>query len=149
MGFLQRLIRLPSKRDKASSSSNSSSKRGWQPRRSFIRSLGGDRNRLSLPPVERNVGSYGKESGDIDPNKHAIAVAAATAVVAEAALVAAQAAAEVVRLTGGGGGSGRVRGRGYLRVEELAAIKIQSAFRAIWLVPVPLSRILQLLLVVI
>ncbi|KAI4324922.1 hypothetical protein MLD38_030365 [Melastoma candidum] len=129
MGFLRRLFGVPSKRDKASSSSSSSSKQGWQPRRSFIRSLEGGRNRLTLPPVEGNGSSYGKESGDIDPNKHAIAVAAATAAVAEAALAAAQAAAEVVRLTGGRGGSGRVMGREYLRVEELAAVKIQSAFR--------------------
>lgn len=68
------------------------------------------------------MGFYGKDLGDIDPNKHAIAVAAATAAVAEAALAAAQAAAEVVRLTSGGR-------RGYIRVEELAAVKIQSAFR--------------------
>ncbi|KAI3828831.1 hypothetical protein L1987_02941 [Smallanthus sonchifolius] len=56
-----------------------------------------------------------------DPNKHAIALAAATAAVVDAAVVAAQAAAEVVRMTGGNIGYG-ARG-------ELAAVKIQSCFR--------------------
>ncbi|KAL7146373.1 hypothetical protein ABFS83_06G036400 [Erythranthe nasuta] len=68
----------------------------------------------------------------MDANKHAIAVAAATAAVAEAALAAAQAAAEVVRLTSGGG-SGRNVVRSYIggdRRRVTAAIKIQSAFRA-------------------
>ncbi|XP_051121716.1 protein IQ-DOMAIN 23-like isoform X3 [Andrographis paniculata] len=62
----------------------------------------------------------------LDANKHAIAVAAATAAVAEAALAAAQAAAEVVRLTSGSG-SGRCSAD---RRPVIAAIKIQSAFRA-------------------
>lgn len=63
-----------------------------------------------------------------DDNRHAIAVAAATAAVAEAALAAAHAAAEVVRLTSGAGG-----GMGYYDGERrrgVAAVKIQSAFRA-------------------
>ncbi|KAJ7952365.1 Protein IQ-DOMAIN like [Quillaja saponaria] len=72
----------------------------------------------------------------VDPNKHAIAVAAATAAVAEAAVAAAQAAAAVVRLTS----SGRVAGVlppdsaayviGSLGIRgEWAAVKIQAAFR--------------------
>ncbi|KAI3712552.1 hypothetical protein L1987_71110 [Smallanthus sonchifolius] len=63
----------------------------------------------------------------LDANKHAIAVAAATAAVAEAALAAAHAAAEVVRLTAAGGT------RACYDVERrrvLAAVKIQSGFRA-------------------
>ncbi|XP_022724790.1 protein IQ-DOMAIN 14-like isoform X2 [Durio zibethinus] len=59
----------------------------------------------------------------LDASKQAIAVAAATAAVAEAALVAAHAAAEVVRLTSGRGGSNRQL------AEQMAAVKIQSAFR--------------------
>lgn len=62
----------------------------------------------------------------LDANKHAIAVAAATAAVAEAALAAAQAAAEVVRLTSGGSRGTYVGDRR----RELSAVKIQSAFRA-------------------
>lgn len=69
----------------------------------------------------------------VDANKHAIAVAAATAAVAEAALAAAKAAAEVVRMTSGGGGSRAstayvISGSG--RQRQLAAVTIQSAFRA-------------------
>ena len=57
-----------------------------------------------------------------DPNKRAIALAAATAAVVDAAVVAAQAAAEVVRMTS--------RTAGYGGRYELAAVKIQSCFRA-------------------
>ncbi|CAI9291204.1 unnamed protein product [Lactuca saligna] len=57
-----------------------------------------------------------------DPNKHAIALAAATAAVVDAAVAAAQAAAEVVRITR--------RTTGYGVREDLAAVKIQSCFRA-------------------
>lgn len=56
-----------------------------------------------------------------EQNKHAYSVAIATAVAAEAAVAAAQAAAEVVRLTSVTCSSGRL--------EEVAAIKIQTAFR--------------------
>ncbi|XP_022738726.1 protein IQ-DOMAIN 14-like [Durio zibethinus] len=64
----------------------------------------------------------------LDASKHAIAVAAATAAVAEAALAAAHAAAEVVRLTSGGGG-GSAGGSNRRLAQEMAAVKIQSAFR--------------------
>nr|XP_009421295.1 PREDICTED: protein IQ-DOMAIN 14-like [Musa acuminata subsp. malaccensis]XP_018675008.1 PREDICTED: protein IQ-DOMAIN 14-like [Musa acuminata subsp. malaccensis] len=60
-----------------------------------------------------------------EQSKHAIAVAAATAAAADAAVAAAQAAVAVVRLTSQG--SGAMFGRS---IERLAAVKIQSAFRA-------------------
>ncbi|KAH8513478.1 hypothetical protein H0E87_006663 [Populus deltoides] len=74
---------------------------------------------------------YGQEFEE-DPNKHAIAVAAATAAVAEAAVAAAQAAAEVVRLTSSGrcvdNSVAYVSGSPGLR-EDFAAVKIEAAFR--------------------
>ncbi|GFZ15290.1 hypothetical protein Acr_24g0014800 [Actinidia rufa] len=75
--------------------------------------------------------SSGAYAESMDTNKHAIAVAEATAAVAEAALAAAQAAAEVVRLTSGGGcrpAAAYVSERD--RRRESAAVKIQSTFRA-------------------
>ena len=58
-----------------------------------------------------------------EQKKHTMAVAAATAA---AAMAVVQAAASVIRLTAVTGGSG---GRG-IAIEEAAAIKIQSTFRA-------------------
>ncbi|CAI9114850.1 OLC1v1015659C1 [Oldenlandia corymbosa var. corymbosa] len=57
-----------------------------------------------------------------EQTKHAYSVAVATAAAAEAAVVAAQAAAEVVRLTSTAPYTGK-------SLEEVAAIKIQTAFR--------------------
>ncbi|GFP82638.1 protein iq-domain 1 [Phtheirospermum japonicum] len=59
---------------------------------------------------------------EIEQNRHAYSVALATAAAAEAAAAAANAAAEVVRLTAGAGYLGK-------SMEEIAAIKIQTAFR--------------------
>lgn len=98
----------------------------------WLRSLFGSRKSSSKSDSRKQAPeSHGSYPNPSDDNKHAIAVAAATAAVAEAALAAAHAAAEVVRLTnGGGGGSGS---RAYYHRErrrEVAAVKIQSAFRA-------------------
>ncbi|KAI3459040.1 hypothetical protein Pfo_015703 [Paulownia fortunei] len=57
-----------------------------------------------------------------EQNRHAYSVALATAVAAEAAVAAAHAAAEVVRLTAAARNQGKTK-------EEIAAIKIQTAFR--------------------
>ncbi|XP_052197374.1 protein IQ-DOMAIN 24-like isoform X2 [Diospyros lotus] len=111
-------------------SSDSSEKK----KEAYTRSFSGD-DQLSGGGSKGSFTAEASSSGAyeevIDANKHAIAVAAATAAVAEAALAAAQAAAEVVRLTSAGGSrppSGHA-GMSFRR-RELAAVKIQSAFRA-------------------
>lgn len=71
-----------------------------------------------LPPSSETVPT----EIDDEQNKHAYSVALATAAAAEAAVAAAQAAAEVVRLTT----IPRYVGKSN---EEIAAIKIQTAFR--------------------
>eukprot|EP00250_Pteridium_aquilinum_P016380 c23077_g2_i3 orf=694-2358(-) len=78
--------------------------------------------------------SYGHNENQ---NKHALAVAVATAAAAEAAVAAAQAAAQVAKLTGTGrsgrnGSNATPRASNFARRnrEELAAIRIQAAFRA-------------------
>ncbi|EOA13493.1 hypothetical protein CARUB_v10026553mg [Capsella rubella] len=124
MGFFGRLFGSK-KSDKSSSSSRD--KRRW----SFATRSSGSSKRAP----SKSSASVAEENG-LDADKHAIAVAAATAAVAEAALTAAHAAAEVVRLTsgrkGGGGNSSVFQiGRSNRRWahENLAARKIQSAFR--------------------
>ncbi|KAM3289982.1 protein IQ-DOMAIN 3 isoform X1 [Capsicum chacoense] len=72
----------------------------------------------SPPPVEKMK----LMEAENEQNKHACSVAIATAVAAEAAVAAAQAAAEVVRLTAAACNSGKSK-------EEIAAIRIQKAFR--------------------
>ncbi|KAI6673767.1 hypothetical protein NL676_001673 [Syzygium grande] len=61
-----------------------------------------------------------------EQRKHALTVAMATVAAAEAAVAAAHAAAEVVRLTG----TSQSQHRSYRGDPHLAAIRIQSAFRA-------------------
>uniref|UniRef100_A0A5B6YW49 DUF4005 domain-containing protein n=1 Tax=Davidia involucrata TaxID=16924 RepID=A0A5B6YW49_DAVIN len=70
------------------------------------------------PPIEE----VKLAEAENEQSKHAYSVALATAVAAEAAVAAAQAAAEVVRLRTVARYSGKSR-------EEVAAIKIQTAFR--------------------
>ena len=75
----------------------------------------------AAPPLPPTEDLKLTEVGD-EQSKHAYSVALATAVAAEAAVAAAQAAAEVVRLTSAPLYPGKSR-------EEIAAIKIQTAFR--------------------
>lgn len=75
---------------------------------------------LPAPSLER---SKSLKEAEEEQSKHAVAVAVATAAAAEAAVAAAQAAAQVVRLTR--------PPLSYPRAQELAAIKIQTAFRAL------------------
>lgn len=114
-------------------------KRRW----SFVKS---HRDRDSSHRHQRynSCSAASAHSGDLaaDPNKHAIAVAAASAAAAEAAVMAAHAAAEVVRLTSSGrcADSAVAYGGGNCAAvsEEVAALKIQSAFRG-YLVSSPKS----------
>ncbi|XP_057478102.1 protein IQ-DOMAIN 3-like isoform X1 [Actinidia eriantha] len=73
------------------------------------------------PPAE-TIEEVKLPKAENEQNKHAYSVALATAVAAEAAVAAAQAAAEVFRLTAAVRYSGKSK-------EEVAAIKIQTAFR--------------------
>ncbi|XP_022841815.1 protein IQ-DOMAIN 1-like [Olea europaea var. sylvestris] len=78
-------------------------------------------NPHSLPPLEDEEDVKLTEAEN-EQTKHAYSVAVATAAAAEAAVAAAQAAAEVVRLTAVTQLTGKPK-------EEVAAIKIQTAFR--------------------
>ncbi|XP_044468399.1 protein IQ-DOMAIN 23-like [Mangifera indica] len=120
MGFLSRLFG-------AKKPSNSPTSKKDKRRRSFTSSSNSEPSYFTK--LEPSVTSF---DTNLDANKHAIAVAAATAAVAEAALAAAHAAAEVVRLTASDGRSG-VSASSHVShqrwAEELAAVKIQAAFR--------------------
>lgn len=71
-----------------------------------------------LPPLE----DVNLAEAENEQTKHAYSVAVASAAAAEAAVAAAQAAAEVVRLTKVSEFAGK-------SIEEVAAIKVQTAFR--------------------
>ncbi|KAG7554450.1 IQ motif EF-hand binding site [Arabidopsis suecica] len=117
MGFFGRLFGSK-KQEKATPN-----RRRW----SFTTRSSNPANDSSSHPSKR------REDEDVlDADKHAIAVAAATAAVAEAAIAAARAAAEVVRLTNGGRNSSVKqisRSNRRWSQEYRAAMKIQSAFR--------------------
>ncbi|KAL2324506.1 hypothetical protein Fmac_023564 [Flemingia macrophylla] len=123
MGFLRRLFGGAKKH-----SDSKSGKRKWP----FLKHT----VNKSLPPPPSSA--HFDSSSPLDANKHAIAVAAATAAVAEAALAAAHAAAEVVRLTSAAAGASSATrpstavAAGVIQLrwpEDPAAVKIQSAFR--------------------
>lgn len=87
-------------------------------------SLSEETNALTIPggSTPEPIEDVKLTEAENQQSKHAYNVALATAVAAEAAVAAAQAAAEVVRLTSVAHYSGRSK-------EEIAAIKIQTAFR--------------------
>lgn len=124
MGFLRRLFGFGTRKHNKPKSAKEKKKRYFN-----IGSLV-PANTHTTPP--RHIDS--PYATDLDASKRAIAVAAATAAVAEAALAAAHAAAEVVRLTNtstsAGGTSSALVGSSYRRwTDDLAAVRIQSAFR--------------------
>ncbi|KAJ6804162.1 putative protein IQ-DOMAIN 1 [Iris pallida] len=114
MGRASRWLRglLGSKKQQLSfeEDDKSSSKRRWGFGKSFREK---ERRAPPVPPAQYQA----------EQNRRAMAMAAATAAVAEAAVAAAHAAAAVVRLTGSGRGACGRR-------EEVAAVRIQAAFRA-------------------
>ncbi|XVF83287.1 hypothetical protein PTKIN_Ptkin16aG0474500 [Pterospermum kingtungense] len=77
---------------------------------------------LTAPPPTPPIDDVKLTEAENEQSKHAYSVALATAMAAEAAVAAAQAAAEVVRLTSVPRHLGKSK-------EEMAAIKIQTAFR--------------------
>ncbi|XP_042036424.1 protein IQ-DOMAIN 1-like isoform X2 [Salvia splendens] len=81
-------------------------------------------NTAVVPASQSPVEEVKLTEADIAQSRHAYSVALATAAAAEAAVAAAHAAAEVVRLTSAPRGSGKTS-------DEIAAIKIQSAFRGL------------------
>ncbi|XP_020086241.1 protein IQ-DOMAIN 14-like isoform X2 [Ananas comosus] len=93
-------------------------KKGRRIRWLFGRLMSKNSPPLPPPPLEKESEIRKAEE---EQSKHALAVAVATAAAAEAAVAAAQAAAQVVRLTGDRSS--------YNWSREIAAIKIQSAFR--------------------
>ncbi|CAI9118395.1 OLC1v1019960C1 [Oldenlandia corymbosa var. corymbosa] len=99
-------------------------KRRWSFRRSSATAPGqkdfGSGDMISTTPPSSQMAFLETEN---DHKKHALAVAAATAAAADAAAAAAKAAAAVIQLTAAA--SGRTSA-----IEEAAATKIQSVFRA-------------------
>ena len=79
-------------------------------------------NAVPIPTPAPPIEDVKLAEAENEQSKHAYSVALATAVAAEAAVAAAHAAAEVVRLTTVAHFSGKSK-------EEVAAIKIQTAFR--------------------
>ncbi|KAG4984212.1 hypothetical protein GLYMA_10G238300v4 [Glycine max] len=123
MGFLRRLFGAKKPSD------CKSGKKRWTFLKHTVRNKS-----LPPPPIPPALNTHFDSSTPLDANKHAIAVAAATAAVAEAALAAAHAAAEVVRLTSGGVAATSTSSRTAVTAArvgnlETAAVRIQSAFR--------------------
>ncbi|KAL8238809.1 hypothetical protein R6Q59_015376 [Mikania micrantha] len=107
----------------SSSEPNKQLNRRWSFGKSRRRDSGSVHRRITSKSIDGASFQYRDNSGkNEDSNKRAIALAAATAAVVDAAVAAAQAASEVIRMAGGT--------VGYGVSDELAAIKIQSCFRA-------------------
>ncbi|KAK7270511.1 hypothetical protein RIF29_23711 [Crotalaria pallida] len=142
MGFLRRLFGSK-KQTNGSPTSNKPVKDNNKKRWNFSKHTNTNTNRdNSVPPPPSSTAltlNHSHPSSSLDASKHAIAVAAATAAVAEAALAAAHAAAEVVRLTSSNNNKNNASSSRPATApvhvsrrslpEEIAAVKLQSAFR--------------------
>lgn len=102
------------------------SKKGWLRRQKDTTPLSDETSVTAPPPQPQppipTIEDIKSIEAENEQCKHAYSVALATKVAAEAAVAAAQAAAEVVRLTAAARYSGKSK-------EEIAAIRIQTAFR--------------------
>lgn len=87
---------------------------------------------MRAPPPTSPTQEVKIAEAENEQNKQVYSVALATAVAAEVAVAAAQAAVEVVRLTAAVHYSGKSK-------EEVAAIKIQTAFRGYMVLISPIS----------
>ncbi|WOL03131.1 protein IQ-DOMAIN 14 [Canna indica] len=108
---------------KSQSSSTSVPAPKEKKRWSFRRSAD-SRKSSNSPELSISLPVHGLLEAEMNQKRHAMAVAVATAAAADAAVAAAQAAVAAMRLT-----SGATRAKASA-IEEAAAIRIQSAFRA-------------------
>ncbi|XP_024994112.1 protein IQ-DOMAIN 1-like [Cynara cardunculus var. scolymus] len=112
-----------SKEKKEKRSHKHSSKKSWLGKqRSFDKDFSQTPKPDPPPPRSPPTEEAKLTAAENEQSKHAYSVAYATAVAAEAAVAAAHAAAEIVRLTS----TTRLPGKS---IEEIAAIKIQTAYR--------------------
>ncbi|KAL2549432.1 IQ-domain 3 [Forsythia ovata] len=118
---LKRALSYESKENK--DKKNQKSKRWFGKQKSVdLDSSNAEENAPVVPETHCPVEELKLTETEDEQNRHAYSVALATAVAAEAAVAAAQAAAEVVRLTTAACNLDKTK-------EEIAAIKIQTAFR--------------------
>ncbi|KAK3003096.1 hypothetical protein RJ639_019431 [Escallonia herrerae] len=113
----------PEPKEKKDQNSHKAKKRWFGKHKSLDANFAPTEAALAIPaPPSPSVEEVKLTEAENEQSKHAYSVAFATAMAAEAAVAAAQAAAEVVRLTTTARYSGKSK-------EEIAAIKIQTAFR--------------------
>ncbi|XP_073122645.1 protein IQ-DOMAIN 3-like isoform X2 [Henckelia pumila] len=122
-GFLHAVKRVLSCESKANRKKKSQKSGTWFEKQGSVNSVSAPaENGQTALAANSSMEEVKLMEAENEQNRHAYSVAIATAVAAEAAVAAAHAAAEVVRLTAAAQNLGKTK-------EELAAIKIQTAFR--------------------
>ncbi|XP_073293353.1 protein IQ-DOMAIN 3-like [Primulina huaijiensis] len=122
-GFLYAVKRVLSCESKANRKKKSHKSGTWFEKQGSVNSVSAAvENGETVPAANSSMEEVKLMEAENEQNRHAYSVAIATAVAAEAAVAAAHAAAEVVRLTAAAQNLGKTK-------EEIAAIKIQTAFR--------------------